>query len=156
MFAKHVVIGGRQGGLSQLWLMNQSNGRVDKNSFRKMEFDEEIYDVGLSANMEFNTKYVRITYSSPTTPTRWIDRDMVATKQDAHLLIKEQPVLQFNRENYACQRMYATASDKTKIPISMVYHKSIAKNLGKTPVPAMLYGYGSYGNNPQHNTTQHN
>ncbi|RZM08908.1 MAG: S9 family peptidase, partial [Pedobacter sp.] len=42
------------------------------------------------------------------------------------------------------ERIYATATDGTKIPISLVYKKGFVKD-GSGPV--LLYGYGSYGAN---------
>jgi len=58
--------------------------------------------------------------------------------------LKEQEVLggKFNKDNYVEERVWATAADGTKVPISMVYKKGIKKD-GKNPL--LLYAYGSYG-----------
>jgi oligopeptidase B len=40
------------------------------------------------------------------------------------------------------KRAYATASDGTQVPISLVYKKGLEKNGNN---PTLLYGYGSYG-----------
>ena len=47
----------------------------------------------------------------------------------------------FDRNNYASERVSATAGDGTKIPISLFYRKDL-KN--KAEAPLYLYGYGSY------------
>ena len=48
----------------------------------------------------------------------------------------------FDKANYQSERIFATASDGTKIPVSVVYRKG-TKMDGKAPL--LLYGYGSYG-----------
>ena len=57
---------------------------------------------------------------------------------------KEQQVLggKFDKNNYVEERIWATATDGTKVPISMVYRKEIKKD-GTNPL--LLYAYGSYG-----------
>ena len=175
VFANHVVMEGRKDGLTQLWLLNKdaSTGMIDEKTMRQVTFDEELYETGTSTNKEYDTKYVRIHYSSLTTPVQWLDMNMddMTSKQ----IIKEQAVLNFDRSLYVCKRMYATAPDKTKIPMSIVHRKDLyddddtgaeEKNGGgsggggggggsggggggsgskRVPKPTMLYGYGSYG-----------
>ena len=59
-------------------------------------------------------------------------------------ILKEQEVLNvnFKKENYISKRLWATASDGTKIPISLVYHKDTKIN---SNTPLLQYAYGSYG-----------
>jgi oligopeptidase B len=58
-------------------------------------------------------------------------------------VLKEQPVLGgFKKEDYESERLYATAADGQRIPISIVYKKGFKKD-GKAPL--LQYGYGSYG-----------
>jgi oligopeptidase B len=58
-------------------------------------------------------------------------------------LMKQQEVVGgFDAKEYVTERLYATAKDGTKIPISLVYKKGFNKD-GNGPL--MLYGYGSYG-----------
>ena len=145
VFKSHIVLQGRKGGLTQIWLLDHSPGKVDKSSLRQLKFDEEIYEVGVSTNKVFDTKHLRLSYSSPTTPNRWLDRVMTKGSKEKDTLIKEQPVLNFDKSKYVCKRLFATAPDKTKVPISVVYHTSVAADFGKKPQPCFLYGYGSYG-----------
>ena len=125
VFDTFVVMEGRQAGLTQIWLMGKDSvsGRVDAASLRRISFDEELYEVAVSVNMDYATPFVRISYSSLCTPYQWLDMDM--RDPSRKLLIKEQPVLNFNRSLYICQRIFATAPDKTKIPMSIVHRKDL-------------------------------
>ncbi|MAO08558.1 MAG: oligopeptidase B, partial [Alteromonas sp.] len=94
-----------------------------------------------SQNIEFDTKTLRYSYNSLTTPASVIDFNMETREKEVK---KETEVLggKFKKENYESKRLWAAASDGTKIPISMVYKKGIALD-GSNPL--LLYGYGSYG-----------
>jgi oligopeptidase B len=74
-------------------------------------------------------------------PSSVIDFNM-RTKEKT--ILKEQEVLggKFDKNNYIEERIWATAQDGTKIPMSMVYRKGVELN-GKNPF--LLYAYGSYG-----------
>ena len=76
-----------------------------------------------------------------TTPSSVIDFNMKTKTKE---IKKEQQVLggKFDKNNYTEERIWATAKDGTKIPISMVYRKGL-KNDSKNPL--LLYAYGSYG-----------
>jgi len=64
-------------------------------------------------------------------------------KTKERVLLKEAEVLGgFDKANYTSERIYATARDGVKIPVSLVYHKDIEINEN---TPLLLYGYGSYG-----------
>src|SRR5690606_39983788 len=80
-------------------------------------------------------------YQSMATPSSVIDFNM-RTKEKT--VKKEQKVLggKFNKENYTEERVWATAADGTKIPISLVYKKGMKKD-GTNPL--LQYAYGSYG-----------
>src|SRR5690606_29219137 len=106
-----------------------------------LPFDNETYTAYTSTNVEFDTDILRYGYNSMTTPSSTIEFNMV-TKEKT--ILKEQQVLDpnFNKDDYASERVWATATDGTKVPISMVYKKGIKKD-GTNPV--LLYAYGSYG-----------
>jgi oligopeptidase B len=79
-------------------------------------------------------------YTSLTTPSSTYDYNM-DTK--AKKLMKQQEVVGgYNKDDYTSERLYATAKDGTKVPISVVYKKGLKKD-GKAPL--LLYAYGSYG-----------
>ncbi len=105
-----------------------------------VDYGEESYLAFPSNNPEYNTEVVRISYQSLTTPASVYDFNM---KTKEKKLMKEQEVLGgFNKENYQSERIYATARDGVKVPISIVYRKGFKKD-GTQPL--LLYAYGSYG-----------
>ena len=74
-----------------------------------------------------------------TTPTSVFDYDLTTREQ---VLRKRDVVLGFEPGLYATERLWATARDGVKVPVSLVYKKGFQKD-GKA---AMLqYAYGSYG-----------
>jgi oligopeptidase B len=135
LFADHAVLSEWENGLQQLEVVDfKSNKR------RRVEFPEPVYSVFLSANREFNTTVVRYSYNSLVTPNSTFDYDMNTGKTT---LLKQTEVPGgFDRKNYKSERVFATAADGTKIPMSMVYRKGIKLD-GSAPL--LLYGYGSYG-----------
>nr|WP_255462700.1 S9 family peptidase [Galbibacter sp. BG1] len=136
IFKDYLVISERSNGLNKIKI-----SRWDGSNDYYIPFDNETYTVFPSTNLEFDTDTLRYVYNSLTTPASTVDFNM-ATKEK--VVKKEQEVLggKFNKENYTSERVWATAKDGTKIPISMVYKKGIEKN-GNNPL--LLYGYGSYG-----------
>ncbi|MGQ2984511.1 S9 family peptidase [Flavobacterium sp.] len=106
-----------------------------------LPFAIETYTAGVSTNPDFDTDVLRYSYQSLATPSSVIDFNM---KTKEKTVLKEQEVLggKFDKNNYVEERVWATAKDGTKVPISMVYRKGITKN-GNNPM--LLYAYGSYG-----------
>ena len=103
--------------------------------------DEPAYAMTLSVNAEPDTEWLRYTYTSLTTPTSTFELNV---RSGERKLLKEQPVLGgFDKNNYATERLWATAHDGTEIPVTVVYHKGFEKN-GSAAL--LQYGYGSYGN----------
>lgn len=135
VFKNFLAINERKNGLTQVHIINTNN-----NESHFLAFDEPSYAAGVGYNPEFNTDVIRFNYTSLTTPASIYDYDMA---RKTKTLLKQQDVLGgFNVKDYVTERLYATASDGTKIPMSVVYKKGFKKD-GKGPV--MLYGYGSYG-----------
>ncbi|MEN0005392.1 MAG: prolyl oligopeptidase family serine peptidase, partial [Bacteroidota bacterium] len=105
-----------------------------------IDFGEDAYLAYTSANPEFDTKLLRLGYTSMTTPNSTFDYDM---ETKAFTLLKEQEVVgDFNKEDYQSERFFVEVRDGEKVPVSMVYKKGFKKD-GTQPV--LLYGYGSYG-----------
>ncbi len=135
LFEKYLVIKERKNGLIQLRVI-----KWDTNEGYYLEFDEETYYATISTNADFDTDLFRFSYTSLTTPNSIFDFNM-STKEKT--LLKEEEVLgDFDKNNYRTERLYATAKDGKKVPISLVYRKGLQKN-GDAPV--LLYAYGSYG-----------
>jgi len=117
-----------------------------------LPFESETYTAYTTTNLDFNTDKLRYGYQSMKTPASTIEFDM-NTKEKK--VLKEQEVLggKFNKDNYVEERIWATAQDGTKVPMSLVYRKDIKKD-GKNPF--LLYAYGSYGHSmdPYFSTTR--
>lgn len=135
LFANHAVVSEWQGGLQRLRVVDLKS----KNSY-EIEFPDPVYAAELDINREFDTNKVRYNYQSLTTPNSVFEYDMTTRRST---LLKETEVPGgFDKNNYVSERVHATASDGTKIPLSIVYRKGVRRD-GKAPL--LLYGYGSYG-----------
>ncbi len=135
IFNDFLVLNERKNGLTQLRIINWE----DK-AEHYLDFGEETYVAYIAYNPEFDTDLLRYNYTSLTTPGSTFDYDM-NTKEKK--LLKQIEVLgDFDPKNYHTERLYATAKDGTKVPISLVYRKGVQKNGNN---PCLLYGYGSYG-----------
>lgn len=136
IFKNYLVVSERNNGLNKLRIMSW-----DKTVDYYLPFESETYVAYETGNLEFDTEVLRFNYQSMTTPNSTIDFNM---KTKEKTVLKEQLVLggKFDKSNYVEERIWAKASDGTKIPMSMVYRKGMEKN-GKNPV--LQYAYGSYG-----------
>jgi len=134
-FANHAVISEWEGGLQRLRVIDMKT-----NKSQRIQFPEPVYAASLEVNREFDTRVVRYRYQSLVTPSSVFDYDM--TTQQATLLKETEVPGGFDKKNYVSERLFATASDGTKIPMSVVYRRG-TKIDGKAPL--LLYGYGSYG-----------
>lgn len=107
-----------------------------------IDFEEEVYDIGLATNREFRAEKVRFVYESMTTPASTYDQHLISGERT---LLKQREVLgDFSSEDYESKRLWAEARDGVKVPVSLVYKKGTALD-GTSPL--VLYGYGSYGIN---------
>jgi oligopeptidase B len=108
----------------------------------EIDFPEPAYTVSPGGNAEFETNTLRFIYTSQVTPASVYDFDM-ATKE--RVLKKRMPVLGgYDPSDYVAERIHATATDGTQVPISLVYKKGFERD---GMHPALLNGYGSYGIN---------
>ena len=105
-----------------------------------IDFGEAAYVAYTSTNPEFDTDILRLSFTSMTTPNTTYDYNMKT--KELHLLKQQEVVGDFDANNYQSERVFATAKDGTKVPLSIVYRKGIKKD-GNNPL--LLYGYGSYG-----------
>lgn len=110
------------------------------NKEETVKFDEEAYALGMSVGYEFDTATFRLTYSSPTTPSRTFDVDL---DSGSRTLLKEQEVPSgHNPDDYETRRLFATAPDGEQVPVTVLYRKGTVLD---GSAPALLYGYGAYG-----------
>ena len=134
-FKDYFVTEERDRGLSKIRIQNFNTGQV-----HYIDFPEPVYTAGFGANAEYDTKVLRFTYTSLVTPNSVFDYNMDTRERE---LKKQQEVLGgYDPSKYQSERIYATAPDSVKVPISLVYKKGLVQN-GKAPM--LLYAYGSYG-----------
>ena len=137
LFRDFMVVSERIDGLLQLRVV-----KWDGSEDYYMDFESETYSASLGTNVDFDAQTFRYNFTSLTTPSSVIDYNTITKTKEVK---KEQEVLggTFDKSNYVAERLWATADDGTKIPISLVRHIDTALT-SKTPL--LQYGYGSYGN----------
>ncbi len=135
VFKDFLVLRERSNGLTQIRIIHQSS-----QTSHYIPFEEAAYVAYPGFNPEFDTETLRYGYQSMTTPNSTFEYHMKTREKK---LLKEQPVLGgFNKADYKTERVFVTARDGARIPMSIVYKIGFEKNGLK---PLLLYGYGSYG-----------
>ena len=136
-FAGHLVVYEREGGLPQVRIID-----IDGGMSHRVAFPEPVYSVRRHGNPEWNSRIVRITYTSLVTPASVIDYDMDARTWTVR---KEQVIPSgYDRTLYRSARLRATAPDGVQVPVSLVWKEPLERN-GQRPM--YLQAYGSYGIN---------
>ena len=108
--------------------------------WKEITYPEPVYSVFPGGTPDYESSTYRFNYQSLVTPSSVFDYDVNTGKST---LRKQQEVLGgYDSEQYVCERLWATARDGVKVPISIVYKRGFVRN-GKAPL--FLYGYGSYG-----------
>jgi oligopeptidase B len=134
-FKNYYVLYEREHGLPQITVTDLHSGKS-----RRMEFPEAAYDVSDYSNRQYDTDHFRYSYDSFITPESVFDYNM---QTGASSLLKRKEVLGgYDRNLYVVERLFATAEDSTKIPISLVRLKGAKLDHHGA---LYLYGYGSYG-----------
>ncbi|MGB0934112.1 MAG: S9 family peptidase [Lishizhenia sp.] len=135
VFKNYVVSKERKNGLNTFRVINWTN---KTETF--IHFDEETYSVSNGVNTAFDTADYYFSYTSLTTPTTVLKYNLTTNRKE---IFFEKKLIDpnFTSKNYISERVWATATDGEKIPISLVYKKGT--ELQKAPL--LLYGYGSYG-----------
>ena len=135
LFKDHAALSEWENGLQQIEVVD-----FKTNKRSRIQFPEPVYAAGLSTNREFDSTVLRYNYQSLVTPSSVFDYDM--NTGQATLLKQTEVPGGFDKVNYKSERVFATASDGTKIPMSVVYKRNV--KLDGT-APMLLYAYGSYG-----------
>ena len=104
----------------------------------EIAFAEEAYALGTNDLLEFDSSWMRFSYSSMTTPTETYDYNM----QDRVRILRKQQTVPSGHvpSDYVTRRIFATAHDGAQIPVTLLYKAGLA-----LPAPVLLYGYGAYG-----------
>ena len=136
IFSNFLVVTERFNGLNTIRIMPWSGEGA-----YYLPFESETYTAYTSTNVDFDTDILRYSYQSLATPASIIDFNMKTMEKQ---IMKEQEVLggKFDKNNYTEERVWASAQDGVKVPISLVYRKEL-KKAGNNPL--LQYAYGSYG-----------
>jgi oligopeptidase B len=135
LFSRHSVVHEREGGFPRLRVVSFDTGES-----HPVEFPEPAYSVFGTGNAEFETDTFRFAYESLVTPDSVFDYDM--NTRSRKLLKQEEVLGGYDPARYNSELIYATASDGTQLPISMVYKRDLRR---PGPQPLLLVGYGAYG-----------
>jgi oligopeptidase B len=134
IFDTFLAVSERSGGLSRLRIVPEAGGHT------YVAADESAYAMSLATNAEPSTERLRYVYTSLTTPATTYE---LHVRTGERTLLKEQPVLGgFDKRNYVTDRLWATARDGTRIPVSVLHRREFRKD---GTAPLLQYGYGSYG-----------
>jgi oligopeptidase B len=137
-FAEYLAVSLRRNGLTGLRIIRRDGTDYE------VAFPEPVYTVGPGPNPEYDSTLLRLGYVSLVTPDSVYDCDMATGELT---LLKRQPVLPlpdgraYRPEDYTQFREWATASDGTQVPISLVCRAGTPRD-GRAPF--LIYGYGSY------------
>jgi oligopeptidase B len=135
LFDGFTAIAERSNALERLRLLR--NGATGDDEF--VQADEPAYSMGLDVNAEPDTDWLRYGYTSLTTPATTYELNV---RTGERRMLKQQPVIGYDPSRYATERMWATARDGARVPVSLVYRKGLARD-GSAPL--LQYAYGSYG-----------
>jgi len=141
VFQSHLVCFEREGGLPYLRIVDMTADASNAlAASHRIEFTEPAYNASIGENPEFSAAHLRFQYESFVTPRSIFDYD-VRTRERS--LRKQQLVLGgYDPAQYVSERLHATASDGTLVPLSIVQRRDTPRD-GSAPL--LLYGYGSYG-----------
>jgi oligopeptidase B len=135
LFDGFTAIAERSNALERLRLLR--NGATGDDEF--VQADEPAYSMGLDVNAEPDTDWLRYGYTSLTTPATTYELNV---RTGERRMLKQQPVIGYDPSRYATERMWATARDGARVPVSLVYRRGLARD-GSAPL--LQYAYGSYG-----------
>ena len=134
VFDDQIFVPQRIDGLDQILVISADNER------HFIELPEATYSLDLGTNPNPQSSFLRLQYSSLTTPHSVMDYDIAART------LKTRKVQQipsgYDAHEYQSERLMATARDGQQVPISLVYKRDTPRD-GNTALH--LYAYGAYG-----------
>lgn len=135
-FKDYAIVSELENGLEYLRVMDTKTRRAPV----RIETPESVYTMNLASNPEYDTSVIRYGYASMITPSSTYEFNLKTRKSE---LIKQQEIPSgYDKAGYETTRVWATARDGVKVPVSIVMKKG-TKLDGKSPM--LLYAYGSYG-----------
>ncbi len=136
VFKNFLVLSEESKGIKNYKIINLENGEENY-----LPQDEEVYSIWSGSNKNFDTEIFRFATESLIKP--YAIKTYNVYSKEIKVLKQKKVIGGYNPNNYQSERIYATADDGTKIPISIVYNKNTFSKNGKDPL--LLEAYGSYG-----------
>ena len=137
LFDGFTAIAERSQGLERIRLLQAGADPTAASEYVKA--DESAYSMGFGTNAEGDTPWLRYTYTSLTTPATTYELNVQTGERR---MLKQQPIIGYDPSKYVTERVWATARDGTRIPVSLVYRKGFQKD---GTAALLQYAYGSYG-----------
>ena len=134
-FTNHIVIQSRFDGIPIIEILD-----INSNKLSEIKMNDEVYDLGLAYNNDFNSSFFRYSYSSLKTTPQIYKYDLY---DNENKVVWKKQVNNFLDTNYEVKRIKTLARDRTEVPVSIVYKKGVDLETA----PLLIYGYGSYGIN---------
>lgn len=135
VFARHLVLYVRENGQQGIRIHH-----LDGSERHRLRFPESVFALFPSDNPGYESTTLRYGFMSLNRPLSIYSYDVES--QHSHLLKQAEIPGGFDPSAYTVQRIWATASDDTRIPIVLLHRKGLRLN-GANPV--LLYAYGAYG-----------
>ena len=134
VFDDQIFVPQRIDGLDQILVISADNER------HFIELPEATYSLDLGTNPNPQSSFLRLQYSSLTTPHSVMDYDIAARTLKTRKI--QQIPSGYDAHEYQSERLMATARDGQQVPISLVYKRDTPRD-GNTALH--LYAYGAYG-----------
>ncbi len=134
IFRNHIELIEKDYGLTKIRVVNLKDKK-----FHYLQFPEDVYNAWPVNNEEFDTEFIRYSYTSFKTPLSQYDHNM-DTEETILRKLKEVPG--YSSDDYITERLFAPSHDGKQIPISLVYKKGLVKDCRNF---LYLEAYGSYG-----------
>jgi oligopeptidase B len=133
VFARHLAVFERSQGLRRIRVMDLAGGDL-----HEVVQDEPVFSLWPGENPEFDTETLRFEFASPITPRSTYDYDM----GDRHRVLRKRVTVHgHDPSRYRSERLWATAADGVRVPISVVHRADLPRD---GSAPCLLYGYGAY------------
>jgi len=139
LFHRFIVVTEREHGQIR-FIVHTTTGENSGHHY-PLSFNDPCYFACLGDNPEPKSTTARLYYSSLTTPGSLFEFDLATGERK---LLKQQKILaDFDKEDYQSERIFITARDGIKVPVSIVYRSDSFKKDGTNAL--LQYGYGAYG-----------
>ena len=134
-FPSKIALRQRAQGLNEIIILDTKGKQP-----RKLKFKDPAYSLHFSANPEYNSNKLYISYSSMRVPDSVYSINLNTLRKT---LLKQVDVKgKYLKSNYSVRRLNLKARDGAMVPVSLIYRKD---KFIKGSNPLFLYGYGSYG-----------